>query len=231
MERRQALKNIGLSFGSITMSSGIISIIQSCQSNESFTDLKFFGGSEEDLNVASFLTKIPILRKDFIIDEFQVIESKSFGADVILLIAAILNKNKIKKLPLSNNKKKCLISLLENYHLVSKIKLNENSFEKVNKDLTQIFGIGRWTAEMFSIFYLGLPDIMPLGDLGFINAYKKYYNDIKNGTHPHDKTVRPQILKKSMNIEYFSIINNFYKLGRFCNIKCRNIIHVCLNIN
>ena len=42
MERRQALKNIGLSFGSITMSSGIISIIQSCQSNESFTDLKFF---------------------------------------------------------------------------------------------------------------------------------------------------------------------------------------------
>ena len=62
------------------------------------TDLKFFGGSEEDLNVASFLTKIPILRKDFIIDEFQVIESKSFGADVILLIAAILNKNKIKKL-------------------------------------------------------------------------------------------------------------------------------------
>ena len=32
---------------------------------------------------------------------------------------------------------------------------------------------------MFSIFYLGLPDIMPLGDLGFINAYKKYYNDTK----------------------------------------------------
>ena len=89
------------------------------------------------------------------------------------------NKNKIKKLPLSNNKKKCLISLLENYHLVSKIKLNENSFDKVNKDLTQIFGIGRWTVEMFSIFYLGLPDIMPLGDLSFINAYKKYYNDLK----------------------------------------------------
>ena len=30
---------------------------------------------------------------------------------------------------------------------------------------------------MFSIFYLGLPNIMPLGDLGFINAYKKYYRD------------------------------------------------------
>ena len=72
------------------------------------TDLKFFGGSEEDLNVASFLTKIPILRKDFIIDEFQVIESKSFGADVILLIAAILNKNKIKKLTKRLKKDKTL---------------------------------------------------------------------------------------------------------------------------
>ena len=30
---------------------------------------------------------------------------------------------------------------------------------------------------MFSIFYLGLPNILPLGDLGFINAYKKYYRD------------------------------------------------------
>ena len=42
MERRQAIKNVGLSFGSITMSSGIMSIIQSCQSNDSFTDLNFF---------------------------------------------------------------------------------------------------------------------------------------------------------------------------------------------
>ena len=41
------------------------------------------------------------------------------------------NNNKIKKLPLSNNKKKCLFSLLENYHLVSKIKLNEiNDFKQ-----------------------------------------------------------------------------------------------------
>ena len=53
MERRQALKNIGLSFGSITMSSGIISIIQSCQSNESFTDLKFF-----DIKQITFLNRI-----------------------------------------------------------------------------------------------------------------------------------------------------------------------------
>ena len=56
-------------------------------------------------------------------------------------------------------------------------RLSNSNFEKVNNNLTQIFGIGKWTAEMFSIFYLGLPNIMPLGDLGFINAYKKFYRD------------------------------------------------------
>ena len=53
MERRQAIKNIGFSFGTITMSSGIISIIQSCQSNDSFTDLKFF-----DIKQITFLNRI-----------------------------------------------------------------------------------------------------------------------------------------------------------------------------
>ena len=87
------------------------------------------------------------------------------------------NKSKINNLPLSKNKKKCLNSILNNYHLVTDIKLSNSNFEKVNNNLTQIFGIGKWTAEMFSIFYLGLPNIMPLGDLGFINAYKKFYRD------------------------------------------------------
>ena len=62
------------------------------------TEKNFFNGSTNDILNARKITELPILRKDFIIDEFQVIESKSFGADVILLIAAILNKNKIKKL-------------------------------------------------------------------------------------------------------------------------------------
>ena len=46
------------------------------------------------------------------------------------------------------------------------------------KNITKIFGIGNWTVEMFSIFHLGLSDVMPIGDLGFINAYKKYYKDL-----------------------------------------------------
>ena len=61
------------------------------------TDKDYFGGSSEDLKVARSFNFCPILRKDFIIDEYQIIEAKSLGADVILLIAAILEKNEIEK--------------------------------------------------------------------------------------------------------------------------------------
>jgi indole-3-glycerol phosphate synthase len=59
------------------------------------TESEFFGGSVEDLLEARQNSKIPILRKDFIIDEYQVIEAKSIGADAILLIAAALNKEQL----------------------------------------------------------------------------------------------------------------------------------------
>jgi indole-3-glycerol phosphate synthase len=55
------------------------------------TDTHFFGGSSDDLLIARENAAFPILRKDFIIDEYQVIESKAIGADAILLIAAALN--------------------------------------------------------------------------------------------------------------------------------------------
>jgi DNA-3-methyladenine glycosylase II len=83
---------------------------------------------------------------------------------------------KIAKLPLSKNKKKSIKSLIDNYDLVKKIKTSNPEINDINS-LTKIFGIGNWTVEMFSIFHLGLSNIMPIGDLGFINAYKKYYND------------------------------------------------------
>ncbi|WP_420315928.1 indole-3-glycerol phosphate synthase TrpC [Ekhidna sp.] len=62
------------------------------------TDNKYFGGTYEDLKVARSFNFCPILRKDFMIDEYQVIEAKSLGADVILLIAAVLDKKEIEKL-------------------------------------------------------------------------------------------------------------------------------------
>lgn len=62
------------------------------------TDEKYFGGSLDDLTAARQLTSKPLLRKDFIIDEWQIAEARAFGADVILLIAACLSRNQVKDL-------------------------------------------------------------------------------------------------------------------------------------
>jgi indole-3-glycerol phosphate synthase len=62
------------------------------------TDKKFFSGDNTDLKAARSANSCPIIRKDFTIDEYQVIEAKSIGADAILLIAAILKPGEIKSL-------------------------------------------------------------------------------------------------------------------------------------
>jgi indole-3-glycerol phosphate synthase len=63
------------------------------------TDTDFFGGNKEDLQKARIANpSTPILRKDFMIDEYQVYEAKAWGADVILLIAACLSPEQIKSL-------------------------------------------------------------------------------------------------------------------------------------
>jgi len=62
------------------------------------TDTTFFGGSNSDLTTARKYNFCPILRKDFVIDEYQIIEAKSIGADAILLICEILSKEQVKTL-------------------------------------------------------------------------------------------------------------------------------------
>ncbi len=64
------------------------------------TDEKYFGGSKEFIKKVRSDIKIPILRKDFIIDEYQLFEAKLIGADAVLLIAADLKKDNCKKLSL-----------------------------------------------------------------------------------------------------------------------------------
>jgi indole-3-glycerol phosphate synthase len=62
------------------------------------TDRSFFGGRKMDLVEARNVNKVPILRKDFMLDEYQVVEAKALGADIILLIASILTPQEIQNL-------------------------------------------------------------------------------------------------------------------------------------
>lgn len=62
------------------------------------TDEEFFGGDLDDLIQAKVVSDIPVLRKDFIVDPWQIAEAKAFGADVILLIAACLGVAEVKSL-------------------------------------------------------------------------------------------------------------------------------------
>ncbi len=62
------------------------------------TDTAFFGGSAEDLILARSVNQVPLLRKDFVIEEYQLWEAKAWGADIVLLIAAILTPAQLKNL-------------------------------------------------------------------------------------------------------------------------------------
>ena len=79
------------------------------------TDTSFFGGKNEDLITARKYNFCPILRKDFIVDEYQIVEAKSIGADAVLLIAAALTQQETKQLA-AFAKKLGLEVLLELHH-------------------------------------------------------------------------------------------------------------------
>jgi indole-3-glycerol phosphate synthase len=62
------------------------------------TDTPFFGGTIDDLRVARATTTLPVLRKDFVIDPYQVVEARAAGADAVLLIVAALRDPELRQL-------------------------------------------------------------------------------------------------------------------------------------
>ena len=88
------------------------------------TDKKYFGGTISDLTVARKINFCPILRKDFIVDEYQIIEAKSAGADVILLIASVLSDSDISRL--SKFAESLGLEVLLETHSVDEIKRANN---------------------------------------------------------------------------------------------------------
>ena len=89
------------------------------------TDYEYFGGTLANLAKAREINpEIPILRKDFMIDEYQLFEAKAFGADVILLIAACLSKE--KALQLAKTAKKLGLEVLMEIHNAKELEIINN---------------------------------------------------------------------------------------------------------
>ncbi|TMI91664.1 MAG: indole-3-glycerol phosphate synthase TrpC [Bacteroidetes bacterium] len=104
------------------------------------TDEHFFGGSDDDL-IKARINDIPILRKDFIVDEYQLIEAKSIGADVILLIAACLTVAEVKR----------LASFAKNLELEVLLELHaEEELEHICDD-TDVIGINNRNLKTFEV--------------------------------------------------------------------------------
>lgn len=106
------------------------------------TDYEYFGGNITNLTKAREANPdIPILRKDFMIDTYQVIEAKAFGADVILLIAACLEKE--QALVLAKKAKELGMDVLMEIH-------NEEELSIVN-DYVDIVGVNNRNLKTFEV--------------------------------------------------------------------------------
>ena len=106
------------------------------------TDEQYFGGSSKDLIIARENTKLPVLRKEFIIDEYQIIEAKGLGADAILLIASCLKKESIKSL--SQFAKSLGLEVLIEIH-------NLNELNKCLIDSIDIIGVNNRNLKTFEV--------------------------------------------------------------------------------
>lgn len=92
------------------------------------TDSEFFKGTLNDLVAVREAVKIPVLRKEFIVDPFQITEAKAYGADIILLIAACLSSKEIKEF--SAYAKKIGLNVLLEIH--NEEELKDNKFDTID---------------------------------------------------------------------------------------------------
>ena len=106
------------------------------------TDGKYFGGSLDDLTIARAVSDFPLLRKEFIIDDYQIIEAKAFGADAILLIAAILSPKEI--LSFSKTAKSLGLDVLLEVH-------NLNELEKSIMPSIDLIGVNNRNLKTFKV--------------------------------------------------------------------------------
>ena len=102
------------------------------------TDEHFFGGHAQDILDARRIVETPLLRKEFIIDEYQIIEAKAIGADAILLITEILTKEEVQRF--AELAKSIKLDVLLEVHTEQQLEKYNPAIDIVgvnNRDLTQ----------------------------------------------------------------------------------------------
>jgi len=106
------------------------------------TDGKYFGGSLDDLVIARANTQLPLLRKEFIVEEYQLFEAKAHGADLILLIAAVLTRAQIQQL--STAAQRLGLEVLLEVH-------NQEELEKSLMPSLDLLGVNNRNLKTFSV--------------------------------------------------------------------------------
>jgi indole-3-glycerol phosphate synthase len=133
------------------------------------TDEHFFGGCLNDL-LAARVNEVPLLRKDFMIDEYQLTEAKAAGADVILLIAACLSPKRVKEL--AGKAKDLQMEVLLELH-------NENELDHIC-DKVDIVGINNRNLKNFEVDLEHSARLAEKIDDRFIKIAESGINDVKN---------------------------------------------------
>ena len=138
------------------------------------TDYEFFGGTINDVLQARPVNNIPILRKEFMIDEYQILEAKSIGADVILLLANVLTPQQIKEFA-KFAKSLGLSSLLEIRdkdeltainEFVDAVGVNNRNLKDFNVNISQSFDLAPLIPnEFIKVSESGLSDAKTIHDL------------------------------------------------------------------
>jgi len=133
------------------------------------TDYQFFGGSLDDL-IAARDNDIPLLRKDFIIDEYQVVEAKAYGADVILLIAACLSPEEVQT----------LTAVAKNLGLEILLELHEESeLEHIN-DQIDLVGVNNRNLKTFEVSLEHSVRLSEKIGNDFVRVAESGINDVKS---------------------------------------------------
>lgn len=131
------------------------------------TDQEFFGGSYADLTEVRKFNYAPILNKNFIVDEYQILEAKSIGADAILLIAECLEKEKLQAF--AKTAKSVGLEVLMELHSV-------NQLDKLSDDI-DLVGVNNRNLKTFEVDVVNSFRIGSQIPRGFVKIAESGIND------------------------------------------------------